>query len=148
MTFQFTGEPAYPLHALNDSVFTIAQPGVYLTFKKDADGKVNTFSYRSRDGKRNAPFKKPEANDYQDYAGSYVSTEFKTVYTVSWSAGELMIRHARRGDFKLSLDGPDTFTSDIGTIHFTKTRNQTTGFTLSGEKVRNIKFDKTAVPLW
>jgi CubicO group peptidase (beta-lactamase class C family) len=147
-TFQFTGEPAYPLHAVNDSVFTIAQPGVYLTFHKGAGGKVNTFSYRSRDGKRNVPFKKPAVSDYESYAGSYISTEFKTVYTVSWSNNELVIHHARRGDFKLTLDGPDTFTSDIGTIRFTKTDNQISGFALSGEKVRNIQFSKTAVPLW
>jgi CubicO group peptidase (beta-lactamase class C family) len=147
-TFQFTGEPAYPLHAVNDSVFTIAQPGVYLTFKKDPDGKVNTFTYRSREGKRNIPFKKPAISDYENYAGSYISTEFKAVYTVTWSGSELMIHHARRGDVKLILDGPDTFTSDMGTIRFTRTRNQTTGFTLSGEKVRNVKFDKTAVLLW
>ena len=148
LTFQFTGEPAYPLHALNDSVFTVSQPGVFLTFHKGPDGKVNTFSFRSRDGKRNIPFKKPESSDYESYSGSYISTELKTVYTVTWSGSELMIHHARRGDFKLTLDGPYTFTSDIGTIRFTKTQGRTTGFALSGDKARNIRFIKTAAALW
>jgi CubicO group peptidase (beta-lactamase class C family) len=148
MTFQFTGEPAYPLHAVNDSVFTVAQPGVYLTFKKGTGGKVNTFTYRGRDGKKNVPYKKPTVNDYESYAGSYISSEFKAVYTVSWSNNELVIHHARRGDFKLTLDGPDTFTSEIGTIHFKRNGVQTNGFMLSGEKIRNIKFNKTTVPLW
>jgi hypothetical protein len=147
MTFQFTGEPAYPLHALNDSVFTVVQPGVFLTFKKDPDGKVNTFTYRGRDGKRYLPFK-PVAGDFESYAGSYISTELKVVYTVTLSGSEFMIHQARRGDFKLSTDGPDSFTSDIGAIHFLKNGRETTGFTLTGDKVKNIRFTKTPVPLW
>ncbi|MGN6178393.1 MAG: serine hydrolase domain-containing protein, partial [Mucilaginibacter sp.] len=147
LTFQFTGEPAYPLHAVNDSVFTISQPGVFLTFRKGPDGKVNTFSYRSRDGKRDTPYKKPGASDYESYAGSYISTEFKAVYTVTQSSGELFIHHARRGDFKLTCDEPDIFTSGMGVLYFVRTGNKVTGFLLSGTKVRNVQFSRTAQPL-
>jgi hypothetical protein len=141
---QANGEDKFPTAAKSDSVFWIDAYGASITFVKDSAGQVNLLRYRSLQAKRIIPFS-PNPSQFGQYAGSYYSEELETVYKVELAKGKLIIHHMRLGDVELTPDpsDEDQFTSKVGIIHFTKDDHQKiTGLTLSGGRVKNIRFDK------
>ncbi|GGE51676.1 hypothetical protein GCM10011413_17530 [Pedobacter psychrotolerans] len=145
LQFQYTGEDKYPLQALTDSTFMLAVAGLPVTFSKPVNDQAETFTFKSIKGKRTIAFIPTKAQLY-DYCGIYYSKELFTQYTVDIQKDKLVIQHFRRGDFELSPDSDNSFTSDIGTIRFLKSNeNRTDSFSLSGSKVKNVTFNKISL---
>jgi len=139
---QYTGEDKYPTEALSDSSFLWTAAGLPITFSKPIGDQSQSFSFKSIQGKRLVPFS-PTLQQLNDYLGTYYSDELFTEYTIDEVNGKLFIHHFRRGDFELFPDIRDTFSSDIGTLSFTRNSvGHVTAFMLSGSKVTNLKFNK------
>jgi CubicO group peptidase (beta-lactamase class C family) len=80
-----------------------------------------------------------------EYTGDFFSDELTAIYTLRACDGKLMLR-TRKGEQPLSADEqPDTFTGEIGTITFVRTRRKRIiGFKVTTGRVRNLRFRKTA----
>ncbi len=139
---QYTGEDKYPTEALSDSSFLWTVAGLPITFSKPIGNQSQSFYFKSIQGKRFVPFS-PTLQQLNDYSGTYSSNELFTKYTIDQVNGKLFVHHFRRGDFELYPDTTDTFSSDIGTLSFIKNNiGHVTAFMLSGNKVKNLKFNK------
>lgn len=140
--FQFIGEDSYPTIALNDSTFMLTVAGLPIVFHQSKGGAVNSFTFKDRLGKKFTPHS-ASADELKTYVGTYFSQELQAEYTVGIQANKLVVRHFRRGDFPMSSNMKDEFTGDLGVVRFIRNnRQQVRGFNLSGERVRNIYFDK------
>lgn len=91
---------------------------------------------------------KPTAQRLKAFAGTYYSNELQTFYTIDVEDGNLALRQFRRGEFDLHVNPyiPNQFTSNAGTLNFfMNAKNQISGFKLSGDRVRNMRF--TRIPM-
>ena len=139
---QYTGEDKYPIEALSDSSFFWTVAGQTITFSKPIGVQSQSFTFKSIQGNRFIPFS-PTLQQLKDYSGTYSSNELFTQYTINEVDGKVFIHHFRRGDFELFPDKTDTFSSVIGTLNFIKNNTgHVTAFMLSGNKVRNLKFNR------
>jgi CubicO group peptidase (beta-lactamase class C family) len=139
----------FPLEAKTDHQFYFAADNSAIDF-----GSAETFSYESPTntipGKRikknsNTAVFSPNSEQLRAYCGTFYCAELETRYTVYTLNGKLMIHHFRRGDFELNpvKDRSGAFTSDIGTLDFYSNQQQPiSGFKLSGDRIRNIRFRK------
>jgi CubicO group peptidase (beta-lactamase class C family) len=142
---QYTGEDKYPTEALSDSTFLWSVAGLPITFSRPGKGKLQSFLFKSIEGTKYLPFF-PTPAQVKSYEGTYYSEELSTQYTIDVVNGKLYVHHFRRGDFDLSPETRDTFSSDIGTLHFIKNdKGLINGFKLSGSKVRNMNFAKVSL---
>jgi len=143
LIFQYTGEMKLPTKPITDTSFFLPRAGLPITFGREKDGTINTFTFRDRVGKR-FQLHIPTTAELAEYAGSYSSSELQTTYTITVESGRLVIHHFRRGDFVMSSDVKDEFNGDIGTLHFTRRNNAVTGFSLSINDITGLRFDKWA----
>lgn len=141
LIFQYTGEMKLPTKPITDTSFFLPRAGLPITFNRDKDGIINTFTFRDRAGKR-FQLHIPTTTELMEYTGNYFSSELQTTYTLTVESGKLVIHHFRRGDFVLSSDVKDEFSGDIGTLHFIRTNNALTGFSLSTNDITGLRFDK------
>ena len=141
LIFQYTGEMKLPTKPLTDTSFFLPSAGLPVTFNRDKDGTINTFTFRDRVGKR-FQLHIPTATELAEYTGGYFSNELQTMYTITVESDKLVIHHFRRGDFVMASDVNDEFTSNIGTLHFTRSNNAVKGFSLSTDNITGLRFDK------
>ncbi|RYU93175.1 serine hydrolase domain-containing protein [Emticicia agri] len=141
---QANGEARFPMDSKSDSTFWINAYGASMTFVKDSKGEVNLLKYKYIQAKRITPWQ-PDKAQFEQYAGTYFSTELGTEYAITHSEGQLKISNFRLGDIDLGID-PTTenqFSSSVGKIRFYKdSQNKIAGFKLSGGRIQNIKFEK------
>lgn len=129
--------------------FSIAGVGVQVSFQRDETGQVTqlTIHQSSRDmvAKRVEPLSlTPE--QLAEFMGDYYSDELGTTYTMTVKDDRLVVRHRRHDDVPLTPIVADQFASTkwpLGNIHFMRDENEgVTGFKLSSERIRNLRFDK------
>jgi CubicO group peptidase (beta-lactamase class C family) len=142
LMFQYSGEDAYPIVALSDSVFLLEAANKTVTFHDAKNGAVNAFTFRDKVSKRFYIYNTP-LNELYQYKGIYYSPELEAQYSVYVKGNKLYIYHFRRGEFELSSHTKDEFTGDIGSLAFYRDAKGISGFKLSGGRVRNICFNKS-----
>ena len=81
------------------------------------------------------------------YAGDYTSPELGTIYTMVVQDDKLLIQHRRHSDIVLTPTAEHQFTSErwwVNQVVFTQdATGDTTGFALSGGRVKHLQFEKT-----
>jgi hypothetical protein len=120
-----------------------------ITFGVKENGKTSSFVVREGNNDRLA--KRIEAEplkpaDLAQYAGDYYSDELGTTYSLVVENEQLVARHRRHEDIKLTGILRDSFLGNrwfFQRVQFTRdNENRITGFRLSGGRVRNMRFDK------
>jgi hypothetical protein len=102
-------------------------------------------SYAAR---RINPLRDPlRAEELGDFIGEYSSDELGTTYTIVVRNGQLLAQHRRLGDSPLTQTPLRDHFSGEGWLgfHFAFTRdarNQVTGFKLTAERSRNVRFER------
>ncbi|QNK64355.1 serine hydrolase [Pedobacter sp. PAMC26386] len=87
----------------------------------------------------------PDKEQLKKYTGTYYSSELQTFYKIRVENGKLFVYHFRRGDFEITpvSKQPNEFMGSIGKINFYFNPHQkVTGFKLSGDRMRNVRFEK------
>jgi hypothetical protein len=122
---------------------------IEITFDGKEKGKASSFVVR--DGSNNMLAKRIESDplrpaDFAEYAGDYYSEELGTTYSMVVENEQLVARHRRHEDIKLTAVLKDSFQGNrwfFQRVQFTRdNENRITGFRLSGGRVRNMRFDK------
>lgn len=89
-------------------------------------------------------FNKEKINP-KELAGMYYNAELNTTYSIVLKEDKLFITHSRNGESAVSAFQPDSFVSNIGAIEMTRNnQSEITGFNLTRQGVRRMKFDKIA----
>jgi CubicO group peptidase (beta-lactamase class C family) len=143
MMVQANGEPKFPAFMKSDTVAWVPAYNASATFLNVTE-RAQAIRYKGHVSPRVALVDVGHLV-LNDYAGEFYSTEFEATYRVSVVSGKLMVHHMRLGDFSLEPDlvNKDTFSGDAGTMQFVRdAQGVVTGFTLSGGRIRNIKFKK------
>lgn len=120
----------------NSNTYVFRDAGITIRANRAASEPLKTIEFN------------PTTEQLKAFTGTYYSDELKTLYTIDIEGGNLALRHFRRGEFDLHINQytPNEFTSNTGTIDFyVNAKNQVSGFRLSGDRVRNIRFRK--IPL-
>jgi len=120
-------------------------------FQKDAAGKVNQLTlYQNQQNMVAKRFVQMNASpaDLSEYAGDYYSEELGTTYTIILKDGRLIAQHRRNNDVLLTAGAKDTFSGNawyFSKASFTRdSDNHINGLTISGNRVRNLKFSRRA----
>ena len=83
----------------------------------------------------------PTPAQLAEYVGDYYSDELQFTYKLVLEEGKLFFRHRNAPKKPLSPTLTDMFKVSYATIHFTRDhQNKISGFTLSTERVRDIRF--------
>ncbi len=154
-----TGGPRIELLPETANTFFIKEDGSRISFERDERGQVDrlvlkkkskdrTFGTSTHVGRRIIPLRAAlGAEELEEFVGDYSSDELRTTYTILVRNGQLFARHPRLGDIALTqLPVRDQFFGgDWLPFHVAFTRdvqNQVTGFKLTGERTRNLRFQK------
>jgi CubicO group peptidase (beta-lactamase class C family) len=133
----------------SDTKFLQRANNIEITFDGKEKGKTSRFVVR--DGNNIMTAKRIEAEplkpaEFAQYAGDYYSDELGTTYTLVLENEQLVARHRRHEDIKLTVIQRDNFLGNrwfFQRVQFTRdNENRITGFRLSGGRVRNMRFDK------
>ena len=85
----------------------------------------------------------PTPAQLSEYAGTYVSAELSTAWTLSVRDGQLVASHFRVGDIPLQPVERDRFQSGLfGEVRFQRERGRVVSFTANSDRVRGLKFTK------
>jgi len=134
------------------NTFLVKEDGSRISFERNERGEVIRLIFQGKSGAQTARRITPQhdplrAEELAEYIGDYSSEELGTTYTTFVRNGELFVQHRRLGDIHLTqAPGPDQFLgADSLPYHFAftrDTRNQVTGFKLTGVRSRNLRFAK------
>lgn len=137
------------LNAVSTDEFDLNSIPVKIKFIKDDSGKISKMMVKEGEETTQAirvPDFDNEKIDFGQYIGEYYSPELSTMYSFVIEKNQLIARHFRTGDVKLTLVQPDTFSGDqwyFSKIEFTRDSNKNiTGFRATGGRVRNLAFKK------
>jgi CubicO group peptidase (beta-lactamase class C family) len=87
----------------------------------------------------------PNAVQLAEFAGAYVSEEIDPIYRVTLQDGKLSLNRLKHKADDLKPVMKDTFSGDIGTMHFMRDGKQkVTGFVLNAGRIQNFKFTRKA----
>ena len=78
------------------------------------------------------------------FAGEYRSDELGVTYHIAARDTGLVLQRRKFEDSALAPAFEDAFSGSVGTVHFTRLRGRVTGFLITGGRVRNLRFTKTA----
>jgi CubicO group peptidase (beta-lactamase class C family) len=142
LMFQYIGEDIYPTKALSDTSFYLAIAKHTVTFLKPVDGVSNSLKFRDITGTRFVTYN-PKITELVEFVGIYQSYELESRFKIELNNSKLMFGNFRLGDFELNPFIKDEFSSDKNKIVFFRdANNKVTGFKYTGNRVRNLKFDK------
>jgi len=111
-------------------------------------GQVDRLTLREKSSTHVAQRMIPlRAEELTGFVGDYSSDELGTAYTILVRNGELLAQHRRHGSIPLMQTSVrDHFVGRVWfPFHVTFTRdarNQVTGFKLTGERSRNLRFER------
>jgi CubicO group peptidase (beta-lactamase class C family) len=160
-----TEGPKVELWPEAENAFLIQEDGSRVSFERDERGLVDRFVVRKKSkditpnldrifgittyvARRINPLRAPlRAEELAEFVGDYSSDELGTTYTIFVRNGELFAQQRRLGDSRLKqLAVRDQFSGeDWLPYHFAfvrDARNQVTGFKLTGDRNRNVRFEK------
>ena len=85
----------------------------------------------------------PTPTQLAEYQGAYTSEEIDPTYRITLADGKLSLVRLKHKPEPLHPAMMDVFSSDTGTLHFTRNANQKiTGFTLNAGRIRNFHFNR------
>jgi len=143
-----TGLPKVELLPETESTFFIKEDESRVSFERETTGQVNRLTLQEQSGthvaQRIIPFRTEEL---AGFVGDYSSDELGTTYTILIRNGKLLAQHRRHGDIPLiQTSVGDQF---VGRVWFPfhvafmrDVQNQVTGFKLTGERSRNLRFER------
>jgi CubicO group peptidase (beta-lactamase class C family) len=144
---QGTGQPAFPLRAVDDTTFAIDVVNARLAFHPEPDGSVRRLTLHqggASPGATRIPEEPPPAP--AQFAGRYFSAELETHLTVAVEDGRLTVRHRRYGPITLNHVSGDRFsgTLPIGEAVFERdAAGRVTGLRVNaGERARDLLFER------
>jgi len=144
-----TGLPKVELWPETESTFFIKEDESRVSFEHDDKGQFNRLTVQEKNTAQIAQRIIPlRAEELAGFVGDYSSDELGTTYTILVRNGKLLAQHRRHGDIPLiQTSVGDQFVGRVWfSFHVTFTRdarNQVTGFKLTGERSRNLRFEKT-----
>jgi len=147
---QATGQEEVKLEPVSTYEFKVAGVDARVSFHRDSANQVSLMKLyqggQVMDAPRLEPFD-PDAVDLSEYAGTYYSDELSTGYELIIVDGDLIARHQRNSDIKLSPVKEDVFSGDawfFGQTEFIRDDTHAiTGCKVSSGRVRNLHFQKT-----
>jgi CubicO group peptidase (beta-lactamase class C family) len=146
---QPAGAPKLEMIPQSETKFLLTGLDIEVTFDAPEKGKTGKFNVRQSGQDITANRMETEAlkpADLAEYAGDYYSDELGTTYTLVVENGQLVARHRRHDDIKLTARQRDSFTGSqwfFQSVRFTRDKeNRVAGFRLTGSRVRNMRFDK------
>lgn len=140
---QLNEQPAFPLTALSDTEFEIAQFGVKVVFVGAGADKATVMKFsqggQNLEASKMASFDK-SAVKLSEYEGKYYSDELSTEYRLVAADGKLIVKNIRIEDVDLNIgQAKDKFAGGFGTVEFIRdAKNAITGFRINGGRVRNL----------
>jgi CubicO group peptidase (beta-lactamase class C family) len=141
----------HPLKAFAEGHFHVVDvpwgDQVDIHFIPAADGKPQRIEQSFGDGKPDVyeavTAFDPTPAQLAEYAGAYVSDEIDPVYRVTLSDGKLSLVRLKHKPEALHPAMADYFTSDFGTVHFTRDGHQKiSGFILDAGRIQNFRFTR------
>lgn len=147
------GQGGIPLIPLDGRRFAVDGPEGALAefvFEGPADGSPARVLEVSAAGDTTEllPAVQPTAEELAAYEGVYYSPELETLYTLEARDGRLVARHRRHDDATLLPTLRDRFLGDrwwFRNLYFERDGDgRVTGFRLTGNRVRNLRFIRTA----
>ncbi|MDQ1317396.1 MAG: hypothetical protein QG588_1048, partial [Candidatus Poribacteria bacterium] len=150
---QVTGQIKFPLTTESENSFSFKPGDILISFQRDEAGKVMQLTIRQYGQDQIA--KRIETvhitpEQLAEFTGDYYSDELGTTYTMVIKDGNLVSQHRRHEDAQLAPATKDQFVGGkwwFGQVSFTRGEDhKVNGFNLTGERVRNLRFDKQPVP--
>jgi CubicO group peptidase (beta-lactamase class C family) len=145
------GLPKLTLSPVSETTFVVEEvEGVRASFQQDQQGRVTRVIIQMGDqivpARRIEPPALSQAQ-LDDYTGDYTSDELGTTYTMVALDGRLVAQHRRNEDTPLVATVPDQFAGferGLGAVRFVRDAGgRVIGFRASGERVRNLRFDRS-----
>jgi CubicO group peptidase (beta-lactamase class C family) len=133
----------------SETKFFLRVMDAQIEFQKDEKGQFTQITGYQNDqvlkGKRIIPASnKPQ--DLSEYAGDYYSEELGTAYRIVLIDGKLVAQHRRNSDIPLAPKTKDVFNGGawfFSNVTFTRDKdNHVDGLTVSGSRVKNLRFDR------
>jgi len=144
---QATREAKFKMTPVSERSFFVKAYGAAVEFVRDRSGEVTHLRYR---GIRAPRLRLPEATTAYlgAYAGDYWSEELRVSYRFQVRDGRLQTWHPAGGWVSLLPTGTDQFDTESGfAIRFTRnSASELNGMEISGNRVRNLKFLRCALP--
>jgi len=149
----FDNDDDYALKPVSETLFHIADTPwgdqANFNFEPAARDKPHRLLQGFGDGKPDVfefvPPSTSSATQLTDYAGRYVSQEIEPVYRMVIQDGKLMLARLKHKPAPLEPRILDVFTTEIGTIRFTRDSNdRVSGFVLNSGRIRNFRFTRRA----
>ena len=132
----------------SETEFFYRQFSSRLSFVKNKQGRVTHLNYWWERGTRlsSEVVFSPTSEGLAAFAGSYVSRELNTSFSVAVDDNDLVTTHPNLGNAFLARLSVDIFFSPLGVMRFERdAKGQVTGFRLtnSDESVRNLHFERS-----
>ncbi len=135
----------YQLRALSETRFYSEEEDAYAIFGENEE-KETTLSIEFADLELNGKKTSMEVlGNLKEYEGSYYSDELGTFYDLTVQNDTLIATHRRHEDIYLTQTGKDKFRGSawwFGKVEFQRKGGDITGFLLTGNRVRNLRFKK------
>ncbi len=132
---EFTAKDCFMVQAYNAPI----------QFERDGSGAVNSLLYRGLHAPR-VTVPQMNAEQLALFAGDYWSEELLVAWRLSFRQGRLMAWHGASGWVGFTPSDTDCFDLDNGlNLQFIRTAGRVTGFKISGQRVKNLRFDKRTV---
>ena len=153
LRISFGADDDYALKPVSETIFHIADTPwgdeANFRFEPSAGSNPRRVQQSFGDGKPDlfesvAP-STPSAAQLAAYEGSYVSQEIEPVYRMVIQHGKLTLMRLKHKPNELEPRVVDVFTSEIGTIRFTRdSGHRVSGFVLNSGRIRNFRFMRRA----
>jgi CubicO group peptidase (beta-lactamase class C family) len=149
LSANITGSSSFDLHALSERRFFRPNTALEISFFVNNVGQVThltmTDNGRETKGEKIEPvIFSPEQMEV--FCDDYYSSELDTIYRIVILDGRLTVRHTRNEDISLQVITPDYFSGSawfFRIVHFIRdSSNNVAGFQVTGDRVRNLRFEK------
>lgn len=133
----------------SDTKFFIKIADARLEFQRDSAARVTQFTLMQ--GSQNIIARRMVLagdipTDLSEYTGAFYSEELGTTYNVVLKEGKLVARHRRHDDIQMTPISRDKFSGGawwFSKVNYTRDKDgHINGFTLTGGRVRNMRFTK------
>jgi hypothetical protein len=144
-----TARPKNEWFPESETRFFLKARDVQISFQSDETGEVTQLTVHQ--GDQDIPWKRiqavfPTPEELAEFAGDYYSEELGTVYTMTVQDDKLVAQHRRHDDIPLTPAVTDEFVGNrwwFLWVRFSRDEDQTvTGFSLTSERLRNLRFDR------
>ena len=135
---------------MSNSEFEVEGVDATVSFHRDSSNQVHVLKLHQGGQIMNAPRLEPfdaDSVDLSEFEGQFFSDELSTSYVFVIEHENLIAKHQRHSDIKLSPVKRDAFSGDawfFGQVEFVRDETGSiTGCKVSSGRVRNIKFQLT-----